>query len=148
MNSIGNRHVARNLRIMLINNGRGTEFTNYGHMGHAFGEDADPFIAAAGHYGNKSHKLVKHYAEDLGFKYISASNKEEFMSVYEEFVSPEQQPQPMLFEVFTDSKDESDAIEMMLNIRKAPMTVKKLVKEAIKGVVGEQNIRKIRKALQ
>lgn len=148
MNSIGNRHVTRNLRIMLINNGRGTEFTNYGHMGYAFGEDADPFIAAAGHYGNKSHKLVKHYAEDLGFKYLSASNKEEFLDVYEEFASPEQQPQPMLFEVFTDSKDESDAIEMMHNIRKAPVSVKKLVKETIKGVVGEQNIRKIRKALK
>lgn len=148
MNSIGNRHVTRNLRIMLINNGRGTEFTNYGHPGHAFGEDADPFIAAAGHYGNKSHKLVKHYAEDLGFKYLSASNKEEFLDVYEEFVSPEQQPQPMLFEVFTDSKDESDAIEVMENIRKAPVSVKKLVKDTIKGVVGEHNIRKIRKALQ
>lgn len=148
MNSIGNRHVARNLRIMLINNGRGTEFTNYGHPGHAFGEAADPFIAAAGHYGNKSHKLVKHYAEDLGFKYLSASNKEEFLDVYEEFASPEQQPQPMLFEVFTDSKDESDAIEVMENIRKAPVSVKKLVKDTIKGVVGEQNIRKIRKALK
>lgn len=148
MNSIGNRHVARNLRIMLINNGRGTEFTNYGHPGHAFGEVADPYIAAAGHYGNKSHKLVKHYAEDLGFKYLSASNKDEFSAVYKEFVTPEQQPQPMLFEVFTDSKDESDALEMMCNIRKAPLSVKKLVKNTIKDVVGEQNIRKIRKALK
>lgn len=148
MNSIGNRHVARNLRIMLINNGRGTEFTNYGHPGHAFGKEADPFIAAAGHYGNKSHKLVKHYAEDLGFKYLSASSKEEFMNVYEEFITPGQQPQPMLFEVFTDSKDESDALEMMHNIRKAPLSVKKLVKSTIKEVVGEQNIRKIRKALK
>lgn len=148
MNSIGNRHVARNLRIMLINNGRGTEFTNYGHPGHAFGEVADPYIAAAGHYGNKSHKLVKHYAEDLGFKYLSASNKDEFLAVYKEFVTPEQQPQPMLFEVFTDSKDESDALEMMCNIRKAPLSVKKLVKNTIKDVVGEQNIRKIRKALK
>ncbi len=148
MNSIGNRHVARNLRIMLINNGRGTEFTNYGHPGHAFGEAADPYIAAAGHYGNKSHKLVKHYAEDLGFKYLSASNKDEFSAVYKEFVTPEQQQQPMLFEVFTDSKDESDALEMMCNIRKAPLSVKKLVKNTIKDVVGEQNIRKIRKALK
>lgn len=148
MNSIGNRHVARNLRIMLINNGRGTEFTNYGHPGHAFGEAADPYIAAAGHYGNKSHKLVKHYAEDLGFKYLSASNKDEFSAVYKEFVTPEQQPQPMLFEVFTDSKDESDTLEMMCNIRKAPLSVKKLVKNTIKDVVGEQNIRKIRKALK
>lgn len=148
MNSIGNRHVARNLRIMLINNGRGTEFTNYGHMGHAFGEEADQFIAAAGHYGNKSHELVKHYAEDLGFRYLSASSKEEFIGVYEEFLTPGQQSQPILFEVFTDSKDESDALETMHNIRKAPLSVKKLVKDMIKDVVGEQNIRKIRKALK
>ena len=31
LNSLGNRHRPENLRILLINNGRGTEFTNFNH---------------------------------------------------------------------------------------------------------------------
>lgn len=78
LNSLGNRHVQSNLRILFVNNGRGVEFRKKDHPGSKFGEDADLFIAAAGHYGNQSKSLVKHYAEDLGFDYLCASNKEEF----------------------------------------------------------------------
>ena len=41
MNVLGNRHVGRNVRILLVNNGKGTEFRNYMHPGAAFGEAAD-----------------------------------------------------------------------------------------------------------
>ena len=113
MNVMGNHHVGKNVRIMLINNGRGTEFRNYNHMGSMFGDDADAYIAAAGHYGNKSPKLVKHYAEDLGFEYLTASNKEEFSRVYSRFIKKEMTERPMLFEIFTDSVDESRALELI-----------------------------------
>lgn len=136
LNSLGNRHVSNNLRIMLINNGRGTEFTNYGHPGHMFGEDADPYIAAAGHYGNKSHKLVKDYSTDLGYEYLSASNKEEYLEKAKIFFSPEKREYPIVFEVFTDSKDESDALETMLNLKPAETNESHSVKSAIKGIVG------------
>lgn len=46
MNVLGNRHVGRNVRILLVNNGKGTEFRNYMHPGAAFGEAADDYIAA------------------------------------------------------------------------------------------------------
>ncbi len=111
MNVIGNHNVGHNVRIMLVNNGRGTEFRNYNHMANMFGNDADTFIAAAGHNGNKSKSLVKHYAEDLGFEYISASSKEEFNIVYSKFLQTEITNKPILFEVFTDSRDESDALQ-------------------------------------
>ena len=147
LNAIGNRHIHSNLRIMLINNGRGTEFTNCGHLGHTFGEAADPFIAAAGHYGYKSPTLVRHYAEDLGFKYLSASNKEEFLNVYLEYISPEEQPNPILFEIFTDSRDESDALEIMWNLDPAPKTIKQTVKEIAVDLLGEEAVKKIRKLI-
>lgn len=85
MNVVGNRHVGNNVRIMLINNGKGNEFRNYRHPCAFLGEEADEFVAAAGHYGNKSHKLVKDYATDLGYEYLSASNKEEFLAVIDKF---------------------------------------------------------------
>lgn len=113
MNAVGNRHVGNNVRIMLINNGKGTEFRNFNHAGAAFGEDADKYIAAAGHYGNKSDRLVKDYAENLGYEYLSASDKDEFNAVYERFLTPTLTSRPIIFEVFTDSQDESDALEML-----------------------------------
>ena len=59
MNSLGNHNVPSNIRIMLLNNGRGTEFRNYNHPGAMFGDDADEFIAAANHYGAKSKELAQ-----------------------------------------------------------------------------------------
>ena len=55
MNVVGNRHVGNNLRLLVINNGHGTEFTNYNHQGSLFGEDAERFIAAGGAFWKKIH---------------------------------------------------------------------------------------------
>lgn len=116
MNALGNRHVGNNLRILLINNGRGTEFTNYGHPAKQFGDNAIPYIAAEGHFGNKSRDLAKHYVTDLGFDYICASNKAEFLSQIKDFVRTGDSPKSIVFEIFTNPDDESDAIRLMRNI--------------------------------
>ena len=144
MNVVGNRHVGRNVRILLVNNGKGTEFRNYMHPGAAFGDDADKFIAAAGHYGNKSHQLVRHYAEDLGYEYFSANNKEEYLQHLDRFLTPEVTEHPMLFEVFTNNEDESEAIRMMNNLN---VSAKGVLKEAVKSVVGEKGKEAIKKML-
>ena len=115
MNSLGNRHVGNNLRIMLINNGKGTEFRNYTHPGFAFGDRADEYIAAARHYGNKSKELIKHYAADLGFEYLTASGKEEYLDVCDIFFSPKL-TKSIIFEVFTNNEDESNALMKLNNI--------------------------------
>lgn len=144
MNVLGNRHVDRNARILLVNNGKGTEFRNYMHPGAAFGEKADKYIAAAGHYGNKSHELVRHYAKDLGYEYFSANTKEEYLKHLDRFLTPGLTDRPMLFEVFTDSRDESDAIQIMNNLN---VSAKGVLKEAVKSVVGEKGKEVIKKML-
>ncbi len=105
LNAIGNRHTANNLRILLINNGKGTEFRMYNHHAAHFGTDGDEFVAAAGHYGNKSSTLIKNYAESLGFEYFSANDKEEFENVYQRFLEPSITEKPMILEIFTDSEE-------------------------------------------
>ena len=70
-------------------------------------------MAAAGHFGNKSPELVKHYAQDLGFEYMCASSKEEYLAAYGDFFSPAPKERPVVFEVFTDSDAESDAIHLL-----------------------------------
>ena len=149
MNVVGNRHVGNNVRILLINNGKGNEFRNYGHPCYFLGDEADKYIAAAGHYGNMSNLLVKNYAENLGYEYITASNKEEFNNVVEKFLSPENNDKPMLFEVFTETEDESNALETILNMVVDNKTiVKDKLKKAVKEIVGQRGIETIKKVIK
>lgn len=144
MNVIGNRHVGRNVRIMMINNGRGTEFRNYDHPGAMFGEESDKFIAAAGHFGNKSRTLVKHYAEDLGFEYLSASDKSEYLKNIDRFLTKEITEKPILFEVFTDSKDESDALDYIQHLV-IDSTV--AAKDMARNILGEKGVKIVKNIL-
>ncbi|WP_445004369.1 thiamine pyrophosphate-binding protein [Halomonas mongoliensis] len=145
MNSLGNRHVGNNLRIMVINNGKGTEFRQYNHVAAHFGDQADEFISASGHYGNKSPTLIKHYAEDLGFKYLSASSKQEYEAVYSEFLAQDSGGQSIVFEVFTDSEEESRALEMIRNIKKDH---KKSAKAAARRFLGDSTVNVIKKVIK
>lgn len=136
MNVLGNRHVGRNVRIMLVNNGKGTEFRNYNHPAAQFGDQADLFMAAAGHYGNKSSQLIKHYAEDLGYEYLQASNKEEYLEQVKRFLTPSITDRPILFEVFTNHQDESEALEIINKlIVDQSVTFKKTVKSILPSSV-------------
>lgn len=145
MNSLGNRHVGKNLRILLVNNGRGTEFRLYIHPGQQLmGEDADQYVAAAGHFGNKSSELVKNYTLALGFEYLCASNKEGFTSVLERFLTPDLTDRPMFLEVFTDSQDESDALKILRSIE---VSAEGQAKQIAKRVLGDSGVKFAKKVL-
>ena len=145
VNVLGNRNIGNNIRLLIINNGRGAEFRMYNNPGAAFGETADNYIAAAGHNGNQSTSLLKHIAGDLDYKYISASNKEEFLSHYKEFICPEI-TQSIIFEVFTNYKDESDALYIINHLVEPTITesIKKTTKAIVKGVIGEDAAKSIK----
>lgn len=147
LNSICNRHVGANLRIMLINNGLGAEFTNYGHSASKMGDLTRTFIAAEGHFGKKSKKLVRDFATDLGFEYLSASTKEEFFKNKDHFLSSTKYDKPIIFEIFTDSKNESEAIKIMSHLVEKPLTPTQFIKNIVKDTVGEERIVKARKLL-
>ncbi|MDY4840210.1 MAG: thiamine pyrophosphate-binding protein [Lachnospiraceae bacterium] len=142
MNAAGNRHVPGNMRIMIVNNGRGTEFRNYNHPAAKFGEDADMFMAAYGHYGKQSHDLVCHYAEDLGFTYLTASTKQEYLQNVDEFLNTEHIDKPIIFEVFTDSLDESDALKILYHLE---TSVKATARSMVKNVIGDKGVETLKK---
>ena len=146
MNSLGNHNIGNNLRVLLINNGRGTEFRNYNHPGAQFGDDAEEFVAAANHYGNMSKDLVKHYAQDLGFIYICANNKYEFDKNVNEFLMPDLGNKPMIFEVFTNWKDESESLRSIRNtVVDEKIATKLKIKKTVRNIVGERGIETIKK---
>ncbi|WP_303236440.1 thiamine pyrophosphate-binding protein [Phocaeicola coprophilus] len=144
MNSLGNRHIGKNLRILLINNGCGTEFKNYNNIAAQFGDEGSAYIAAMGHFGYKSPTLVKHFAEDLGFKYLTANNKETFQAVYQTFLNS-QYNGSIIFEVFTNWQDESNALKIINDtkslkqkiVSNAGRILSPEMKAQIKGLLGK-----------
>ena len=146
MNSIGNRHIKNNLRLMIINNGVGAEFRIYSHPAYAFHEEGKYYMAGEGHYGKKSPALIRHYAEDLGFEYLCASTKEEFLQKLERFLTPELTKKPLIFEIFTDSEDENRAVYIMNHIaQNSKGTAIDLAKNMVKAVAGDKGIDVIKK---
>lgn len=149
MNVLGNRHVGKNVRLLLINNGKGNEFRLYCHPCRIFGEDAEPYMAAFGHYGNKSSMLVKHYAEDLGYEYLTASNKNEFLSQLDHFCNSELFDRSIVFEVFTTTKEEDSALQTIRSMRKDNgQMIKNKVVQIAREALGPDGIATIKKILK
>ncbi len=148
MNSLGLRDISNNLRIILINNGSGTEFHNYNHRAMDACEEVGEFTAADRHNGNKSKKLVKDYAENLGFKYYSASNKKEFKEKIENFLSADSE-QSIIFEIFTSPQEESDALRIINSLEvDGKFVAKNEVKSKLKKIIGKDKVEKIKKMIK
>lgn len=144
MNVLGNRHMGRNVRILLINNSLGAEFHLFKQINLTYVNNIDRYLSAGGHFGRKSPTVVKHLAEDWGYEYLSASSKEEFEKVKQRFLISEITDKPMIFEVFTDVADEDMALRQIYNIEVD--TKHKVIKEA-KNILGSKNVEIIKKLL-
>jgi 2-succinyl-5-enolpyruvyl-6-hydroxy-3-cyclohexene-1-carboxylate synthase len=137
--------VGQNIRIILINNGVGVEFRNYNHHAASFGSACDEYIAAAGHFGKKSSTLVRQFAENLGFEYLTASTKDEFANVYEKFVSEKIGDAPIILEVFTDAESESAALRELRNIEQS---VSSRAKTLAKEIIGNDRLKAIKRLIK
>lgn len=145
MNVLGNRHLGANVRLMVVNNGKGVEFAQYGHAGSAIGRATEDYVAAAGHFGAKSETLIKSYAESLGFEYLTASSKENFMAQADRFLTPSLSERPMLFEIFTDGDEESAALEAIRNLEQTGRSRAKKIAKELLGPEGMQVARRVLK---
>src|SRR5690606_1986029 len=141
LNAIGNRHTPNNLRVLLVNNGKGIEFRLYNHHAAHFGSDGDELVAAAGHYGNKSRSLVKNFAESLGFEYFSASNKEALETADQRFIGPRVTVGRLLSEVSTDGEEESRALRLMHPLEVSPEGKGNLL---VRSVLGQRGVNTVK----
>lgn len=148
MNVAASGLVGNNVRLLIVNNGLGAEFRLYNHPANAFGEAANPYMAAAGHNGNKSQAVMRDYVTDLGFEYLTASSKEEYLQNMERFLSPSLSEKPILFEVFTSSDDESESLRIMEHLAKdTKMLAKKKIGSFAKTILGEDGYDTLKKTL-
>lgn len=142
---LGNRHVGKNLRIILINNGCGTEFKNYSHMSHVLGiEHIAPYIAAEGHFKGLSESVVTSYVQALGFEYKKARTKDEFLGAMDDML--QMSGKSCVLEVIVNSQDESDALYQILHLNEhtQPQEPKSL-KQKIKSALGSDVVETVRK---
>ena len=140
---LGNRHVGKNLRIILINNGCGTEFKNYSHMSHVLGvEHISPYIAAEGHF--KGLGVVTSYVQALGFEYKEAKTKEEFLASLDDMLQVS--GKSCVLEVFVNSQDESDALFQILHLNEHTQSKENIsLKQIIKSALGDDAVEIVRK---
>ncbi len=128
MNALGMRDIGSNVRILLVNNNNGVEFRLNKKLENQWASDTDSYISAAGHNGS-----AKAWAESRGFKYLTASTKEEVDSQIKEFCNKDvnHYGAPVLFEVFTEVHNEQKAVDL---IRGANNSATRKVLEQTPGV--------------
>ena len=153
MNSLGNRHITSNVRILVANNGLGGEFKNsLGNVQKAgLGDSANEYISAYGHYGEKSPELLKHYAQDLGFQYLSAIDKQSFLTAMKEFTTTEHKEKPMFFEVFIDEHEDVSALDLIQNLSdfsESDQNVIEKTKKIAKSILGRNGVKIIQKVVR
>lgn len=112
MNALWNRYIGKNIRILLHNNSGGGIF-------HApFYKQVEEFPNINTHIAAKHNTQARMWAESRGFKYLSASCKDEVIKNMPVFVNPNQ-TDPILFEVFTDMEiDAEQLMNLGCNMRK------------------------------
>lgn len=139
MNALGIRHLKKNIRILLINNNGGAEFKI---MTRNWKNDVrvDDFISANGHNGN-----AKGWAENCGFKYLSASSKSEFESQKDLFISSCEQP--IVLEVFTKEEDEVIAMSNLVGSNRI-QSAQDHLKGMVTNLVGEKGKAYLKKILK
>lgn len=140
-NVMGNRHVGKNLHIIIINNDGGQQFRNFDHPASSLGDKTNEFVAASGHYGPKSPVLIKHLSEDFGFAYYSASTKEEFKNISSHFFEI---GRSVIIEVFVSEQEEGDALRQIRNILPQHNGVMDNLKNAVKGSIGPEKVKAIK----
>lgn len=136
MNAAGLRSIGPNVRIILLNNGGGSEF----HF--IMGKDKIPSI---NDYISAEHSnIATGWVDSLGYDYYYASTKEEFDQSIKRF--GEHSEKPMFLEVFTNMEKDAEVIHQFYR-NNAVETKATLVKKAARSLLGGKNIEKIKKIL-
>lgn len=120
-----------NIRILLVNNGEGIEFKNYLHPAFKFGDAANEYFAARGHFGAQSPRLVRDFAGALGFEYRASTDKKSFLENIDWFTSCKLTDKPLVWEAFTNEVDENASILYMNTLNESAKGIAKRIAKAI-----------------
>lgn len=137
MNCLGIRGLGKNIRIVLINNNKGAEFTVFGDLKDI---DSNTYISAYGHNGS-----AEGWCQANDFKYIRATTKDDIKAYAEQFVLDDGQSK--VLEVVTSDENEEIALKEIITTnfkRKKDDSLKGHIKDIlgdnvvsiIRGIIG------------
>lgn len=130
-NILLNKHLPKNFRLLVINNGRGIEFRNYCHPAYsAFGMAVDSFVAGAGHFGCKQNSAIVDLCKSANIEYCGVSTKEEFETIASRLIDTHLE-KAMVVECFTDATEESHALQLYRQCKVTPVPLKTRIKVAV-----------------
>ena len=135
MNAAGIRSIGSNVRVIVLNNGGGSEFQFF--MGKKNIPTIDSYICA------EHEKVAAGWAKSLGYDYYMATDKEELDFVIGKFGQPSDKP--MFLEVLTDMEEDADKTNVFYDVYRGDSFVKSGMKVAIKGVLSEKQVNKVKK---
>ncbi|WP_348687874.1 thiamine pyrophosphate-binding protein [uncultured Dubosiella sp.] len=138
MNAAGLRSIHSNVRIILLNNGGGSEFHFF--MGKKNISTLNKYICAE--HDNSAAGWIK----SLGYDYYSASTKEEFDNIIKRFGEPSDKP--LFLEIFTDmERDAEYTNELYDRYRKDRTSNKEKTKKILAGFLSQKQKEKAKKIL-
>lgn len=137
MNAAGLRSIGPNVRIILLNNGGGSEF----HF--IMGKDKIPSINdyISAEHGN----VAAGWVTSLGYDYYHASTKEELDAVIQKF--GEKSETPMFLEVFTDMEQDAATIQKFYQENKVEISAT-LAKKVARTLLSGKTVDKVKKILK
>ncbi|MBO5210800.1 MAG: 2-succinyl-5-enolpyruvyl-6-hydroxy-3-cyclohexene-1-carboxylic-acid synthase [Clostridia bacterium] len=136
MNAAGLRSISSNVRIVLLNNGGGSEFHFF--MGREKIPTIDSYICA------EHGKTAEGWIRSLGYDYYSATNKVELDAIIEKF--GQKSDKPMFLEVFTEMEHDADLTREYYKENKE-VTTQSGIKKAIKSIVPDKQIKKAKRII-
>lgn len=136
MNAASIRSIGKNVRVILVNNGGGSEFHFF--MGRKNIPTIDEYICA-----EHSH-TAEGWITSLGYEYYSADTKEDLCRILDIFSKPSEKP--LFLEVFTKMEEDAEKTNEFYDMyRQTETKWDNSVKQAVKAIVPEKNIKKIKR---
>lgn len=132
MNAVSIRHIKNNVRVILLNNGGGSEF-------HFFmGKDKIPTINK--HISVANNRIAKGWIESLGFCYYSIHNKEEADKIIP--LLSQMSDKPIFVEVFGDMEEDAELSKQFYSSN-YPENFKSEVKKIASKLLSEKGYQKV-----
>lgn len=135
MNSAGIRHVGNNVRIVMLNNGGGSEF--HFIVGRKKIPTINEYICA------EHQKCAEGWVKSLGYKYYSVTNKAELSRVIP--ILTGDSDAPIFIEVFTDMEEEAKKTKAFYSANENKGVTSSL-KHVAKAVLSDEQIERLKKA--
>lgn len=136
MNALAMDYVSNNVRILLLNNHGAEEF----YYNQVWKNEASDLHTTARHNTD-----AESWAKTCGFRYLPVRDKEAFCQALPKFVA-EGSEAPILMEVFTEMKTDSDVIYKFYDMSRPKDIRSEMIrksKEIVKATVGQERAKRL-----